>query len=102
MSNQKYKKGDRVKVTIGHSLWSPKKMPQFDKYKYLGNDYDFHLYDMNPELTEDTATVEYTYGEMSEIDFRYSKGERGYKQYSLKFDKHGSISWFDENIITPA
>jgi len=81
--NQKYFKGTRVKVLIGHALWSNKN----------------EVTDIRPELTEDIATVEYTYGEMSEIDSKYSKGEQGYRDYCLKFDKYGSIAWFDEDDI---
>ena len=89
MTEQKYKKGDRVKVLVGHPIWT---ISGKDKGK---------MEDICPELTEDIATVQYTYGEMSEIDRRYSKGDDGYKKYSLKFDKYGSISWFDESIIVP-
>lgn len=85
---QKYKKGDRVKVLVGHLMWT------------LKGGVVTHE-DIRPELTEDTATVEYTYGQMSEIDERYSKGDSGYESYSLNFDKHGSIAWFDEDIIVP-
>ena len=88
MDIQKYKKGDRVKVLIGHLIWT------FNKGQSSCRD-------INPKLTEDIATVECTYGEMSEIDERYSKGEDGYKRYSLHFDKYGSICWFDEDIIVP-
>lgn len=80
---QKYQKGDRVKVLVGHPMWST-------KGGWL---------DINPELTEDAGTIEYTYGQMSEIDSRYSTGEQGYRQYCINFDKHGSISWFDEENI---
>lgn len=83
---QKYQKGDRVKVLVGHPIWS-------NNGGWL---------DVAPQLTQDIATVEYTYGEMSEIDSKYSKGENGYKEYSLKFDKHGSVAWFDEKNIIPA
>lgn len=91
MSNelQKYKKGDRVKVIIGHSMWK------------VGGGKDAELIDIHPQLTEDIATVEYTYGEKSEIDSLYSKGDSGYKRYRLRFDKHGSISWFDEENLIP-
>ena len=91
---QLYKKGDRVKVKYGHLLWSNDDRVKFGKF--IQQDGKTKLWDMRPELTEDIATVEYSYGEMSETDFRFSKGEQGYKQYSLKFDKHGSIAWFDE------
>lgn len=90
MGIQKYKKGDRVKVLIGHPMW------QSDGEGKVRN------FDCRPELTQDVATVEYSYGEKSETDSRYSPGEQGYKSYSLKFDKYGSISWFEENVITPA
>jgi hypothetical protein len=94
---QKYKKGERVKVFIGHSMWSNGiEMPNA---KLLFEDGKFKMYDIRPQLTEDTATVEYTYGEMAEVDGRFSKGDGGYKRYSLKFDKHGRIAWFDEDNI---
>lgn len=83
---QKFQKGDRVKVLNGHIIW-----------EYA--DGKFKRQDLRPELKEDTATVEYTYGQMSEVDWRYSKGTNGYKEYSLKFDKYGSISWFHEKDI---
>lgn len=89
MTNQKFHKGDRVKVLIGHPMWT---ISGKNKGKCV---------DLSPELTEDIATVNYTYGEMSETDGRYSKGDDGYKRYSLTFDKHGTISWFDEQIIIP-
>lgn len=88
MSNQKYQKGDRVKVLVGHRIWHFKE-------GMAG------MEDIRPELKDDTATVEYTYGQMSEMDNRYSKGEDGYKSYSLKFDTYGSIAWFDEDDIIP-
>lgn len=86
---QKYKKGDRVRVLVGHPIWTIS-----GKGKGL-------VVDAMPQLTKDTATVEYTYGEMSEINPLYSKGEGGYKSYCLKFDKHGKISWFDEEHLIP-
>jgi hypothetical protein len=89
MTEQKYKKGERVKVFVGHPMWS------------ISGPNKGRVQDLRPELTEDTATVEYTYGQMSESDFKYSKGSDGYKRYSLIFDKHGSICWFDEENIYP-
>lgn len=83
---QKYKQGDRVKVLFGHPMWS-------------NND---GWIDIAPYLTEDVATVEYSYGEKSETDSRFSKDGSGYHQYSLKFDKYGSVAWFNENTIIPA
>lgn len=83
---QKFKNGDRVKVKVGHPIWQRSN----GKVEWM---------DMMPELTQDIATVEYTYGEKSETDYRFSKGEEGYKEYSLKFDNHGSISWFNEDVI---
>lgn len=98
---QKYKKGDRVKVNVGHWMYSNKENSSIGKFIGKSENGGFY-YDIRPQLTEDTATVEYTYGEKSETDGRFSKGESGYKQYSLKFDKYGSISWFDEENITPS
>jgi len=89
MSVQKYNKGDRVKVIIGHPILA------------INGDGKSDLVDTMPELTKDIATVEYTYGEMSETDNRFSKGDGGYKRYSLNFDKYGSISWFNESVIIP-
>ena len=90
MNNQKYKKGDRVKVLVGSQMWTN---------HGKGN---VTIRDTMAELMQDTATVEYTYGEKSETDGRFSKGEDGYKRYCLNFDKHGSIAWFDEQIIISA
>lgn len=81
----KYPNGTRVKVTIGHPMWSNKGP----------------VTDLAPHLTEDTATVMYTYGEKSETDNRYTKGYSGYKQYGLRFDKYGEIAWFDEERLIP-
>jgi len=83
----KYPNGTRVKVKIGHRMWS--------------NDGNGKIMetDTAPYLTEDTATVMYTYGEKSETDWKFSKGDDGYKQYGLKFDKYGEISWFDESDL---
>jgi len=79
---QKYQKGDRVKVLVGHQI--------------LGKgDNGWFTQDINPTLVDDTATVEYEYKE------KYGGGSER-NEYSLKFDKHGSISWFDEKIIIPA
>lgn len=100
MTEQKYKKGERVKVLVGHRIWS--NGMDFPNAKLLASDGKFKEYDIRPELTEDIATVEYTYGQMSESDWKYSKGEDGYKRYSLKFDNHGSIAWFDEENIYQA
>ncbi len=90
MIEQKYKKGDRVKVLIGHPIWT------------ISGKNKGQVMDAMPQLVEDTATVEYTYGEKSETDWKFSKGDSGYKQYCLNFDKHGSIAWFDEDHIIPA
>ena len=89
MGLQKYKSGDRVKVLVGHRIWHFREG-------------EAAMEDIRPELKNDIATVEYTYGEMSEKDNRYSKGEDGYKSYSLKFDTYGSIAWFDEDDIIRA
>lgn len=97
---QKYKKGERVRVLVGHRLWSSD--PLFKGGKVLSENGKFKEIDINPELTEDTATVEYTYGQASETDSRFSKGKDGYDRYSLRFDKHGSICWFDEFDIVKA
>lgn len=86
---QKYKKGERVKVLVGHNIWHFK-------------DGQATHEDIRPELKEDTATVEHTYGELSETDCKFSKGDRGYKQYGLRFDKYGYMAWFDEHNIVPA
>lgn len=83
----KYPNGTRVKVSVGHLIYS------FEGGKCSSQD-------ISPHLTEDVATVEYTYGEKSETDYKYSRGERGYSQYCLKFDKYGSIAWFNESVIT--
>lgn len=88
---QKYKKGDRVKVKYGHILWSNDKRMVGNNWKQIGE----MQYDIRPELTEDIATVEYTYEE------KFSKGDDDFNIYSLKFDKHGSISWFDEDHLIP-
>lgn len=84
----KYPNGIRVKVKYGHTMWS----------MYKGN---LTVQDIRPELTQDVATVMYTYGEMSETDHRFSKGDEGYKSYSLKFDKYGQIAWFEEDHLIP-
>ena len=80
--------GTRVKVKIGHRLW---------KSNGKGGTIE---YDMCPELKADTASVQYTYGEKSETDSKYSPGdERTYAQYALKFDKHGVRAWFNESDL---
>lgn len=99
MTKQKYQKGDRVKVLIGHRMWSSGM--EIPGAKLLRSGDKFKEYDISPHLTEDIATVQYTYGEMSEIDERFSKGDDGYKSYCLKFDKNGTISWFEEDVIIP-
>lgn len=85
----KYPNGTRVKVKYGHLIWN------------IGGGKEMKATDISPHLTEDIATVEYTYGEKSETDFRYSQGDDGYKRYSLRFDKFGGISWFDEDCLIP-
>lgn len=84
----KYPNGTRCKVLVGHRIWS------FEN----GNPVEI---DIRPFLKEDTATIINTYGELSETDFRFSKSESGYSQYTLKFDNHGEISWFNESDILP-
>lgn len=86
--DQKYKKGDRVKVSIGQPIWQ-------------NNNGKIEWLDIHPEYKDDVATVEYTYGEMSEVDPKFSPDEQGYKQYCLNFDKYGKISWFSEHDILP-
>ena len=77
----KYPNGTRVKVKVGHP------MLEFKDGKYV-------KYDLRPELTMDTATVEYTYGEA------YGGVSKDtFKNYSLRFDKHGLVSWFDEDNL---
>lgn len=83
---QKFNKGDRVKVKYGHVIWSKEEM---NIGKYLGKAEFGHCYDIRPALTEDVATVEYEYKE------QYGGVKEG-NEYSLKFDKHGSIAWFNE------
>lgn len=84
----RYPNGTRVKVKYGHLIYS----------SFKGNT---GWSDARPELTEDTATVAYTYGEKSETDGKYSKGDAGYKSYALTFDKYGTIAWFDEKHLIP-
>lgn len=86
---QKYQRGDRVKVLVGHRIW----VVNYNERKER---------DIAAYLKDDIATVQYTYGQMSEVDKRFSKSEIGYKEYCLKFDKYGTIAWFDEEIIIPA
>lgn len=81
LTKAKYPNGTRVKVKMGYS------MMDLQGGKYVN-------YDLRPELTMDTATVEYTFGEIYD-----GKGEDAFKTYALKFDKHGSISWFSEDNI---
>lgn len=94
MAIQKYNNGDRVKVSVGHWIISPTENSKLGKFVEKYN--DSFVYDMRPELTEDEATVDYSYAE------RYGKGDKeSSHSYSLKFDKYGSISWFEEGIVSP-
>ena len=97
---QKYKKGDRVKTRIGHWIMQSKKDDNVSpRWKHLGETKEgWHMYDMNPELTEDVATVDYSYHEMHGNKSR----EPDSHSYALIFDKRGWIAWFDENNLIPA
>lgn len=101
----KYKNGSRVKVKYGHLIWQNNKceghlgMKESPTCKLVHTDEHIQWFDIRPELTEDIATVEYTYGEKSETDYRFSGGDAEYKRYCIKFDKHGTISWFDEEQL---
>ncbi len=92
---QKFKAGDRVKVKYGHIMWSKTAIDSNGiKTIKKGDNGNWFMYDINPSLTEDEATVEYEYKE------KYG-GDNQKNQYSLKFDKHGSVSWFDEDHLIP-
>lgn len=100
MPEQKYLKGDRVRVLVGNRVWCPLSYKRhFPLANVIMENDKWAVIDIMPHYTEDIGTIEYTYGQMSEIDNKYSKGEDGYKKYSIKFDKYGSVSWFDERDI---
>lgn len=70
---QVFKKGDLVKVLIGHLMWSYEK----DGVKLL---------DIRPDLVGKEAVIEYSYKE------RYGKGSENL--YSILFIENGkSVSW---------
>ncbi len=83
---QKYKKGDRVKVTVGQLIWQ-------------NNNGNVEGFDLHPEYTKDIGTIEHSYYDMSLVDPKYSSGEEGKKAYCINFDKYGEISWFNEKNI---
>lgn len=100
---QKYKKGDKVKVKYGHLFWSPgpdplgQKMPSDWKlisYPDTLKGTSHYTFDTRPILTEEIAEVEFSYYE------KYGGADRDHR-YQLKFEKSGSIAWFNENIIIP-
>lgn len=78
-TEQKYPDGTRVKVSVGHPM-----------IEYI--DGELKNLDFRPEYTNDTATVVGTYAS------KYGGADN--RSYILNFDKHGRISWFDEDVIT--
>ena len=96
-SEQKFKKGDRVKVKYGQLIWSRENL-KFDEANLKSELEGVKWYDLHPEYTKDIATIEYSYNERYGSSMNGDK-DTSYDNYCLKFDKYGSISWFNEKDI---
>lgn len=81
MRKQKFKKGDRVKVLVGHAVWTN------DNGKVT-------VFDVAPMLKEDIATVIGSHRDIYGRDV-----QDGWVDYTLRFDKYGQIAWFHEKNI---
>ena len=84
MKDQKYNKGDRVRIiNYGHQIWEQSGVP--GKVKVI---------DLSPELVGQLGTIQYSYNDLYD-----SKLRRSAEQYSIKFDNGREVSWFTLNQL---
>ncbi|MBT7928819.1 hypothetical protein HN682_02715 [Candidatus Peregrinibacteria bacterium] len=84
MKDQKYNKGDRIRIiNYGHQIWEQSGVP--GKVKVI---------DLSPELVGQLGTIQYSYNDLYD-----SKLRRSAEQYSIKFDNGREVSWFTPNQL---